>query len=257
MKKRKKYILFILTIFCISTTFADNKLARINDPDGFTNIRSGQGKDFPIIARVDTTDFILCDLNTKSDWIKVVTLDWISKDQVKGFIHKSRIQLIEKLDLKKQRQIIAKVLDEEKKLALRLQTSWQQKDSVTFKRTYKENDIFDEAKYTPILDYLPQYFRITNDTTIIQLLFSTMWADKNTANETPSYTIGKCYIDKPDVILGELRKLEDKEQKEFIISDIQWGLMGHFNVGEDGKSNNKQYKILEAKLDNEKQKPRP
>jgi len=250
-------LLFILTFFCISTAFSDNKLAKINDPDGFVNIHSGHGKNFPIIARVDTTDFILCDLETKSEWIKIVTLDWISKKQVEGFIHRSRIQLIEKLDLQKQRQIIAKVLNEEKKLALKLQTSWKQKDSVTFKKAYKENDIYDEAKYSPILDYLPQYFRITNDTTIIQLLFSAMWADENTANETPSYTIAKCYIDKPDVILYELRKLRNKKQKDFIISDIQWGLMNHFEVGEDGKSKNKLYKKLEVKLNNEKGKTRP
>ena len=244
-------LLFVLIVFFILTAFAGNKLARIKDPDGFVNIRKGQGKNFPIIAKVDTTDFILCDLETKSEWIKVVTLDWVSKDQVEGFIHRSRIQLIENLDLQEQNQIIKKVLNEEKKLALRLQTSFQQKDSVTFTKTYKESDIYSEAKYSPILDYLPQYFRNTNDTTIIQLLFSTIWADENTANEISSYTIGKCYIYKPDLILGELRKLNNTEQKEFIIRDIQWGMMGYFNVGEDGKSNNKQYKKLEAKLNNE------
>ena len=99
-------LLFILTVFCISTAFADNKLARINDSDGFTNIRSGEGKDFPIVATIDTTDFIYCDPTTKNDWVKVIAMKWQNGKQIEGFIHKTRIQIIEKLNNKEQKKIL-------------------------------------------------------------------------------------------------------------------------------------------------------
>ncbi|HET7733951.1 MAG TPA: hypothetical protein VFK73_08950 [Paludibacter sp.] len=250
MKRRKKYILFILTIFCISTAFADNKLARISDPDGFTNIRNGQGKNFSIVATIDTTDFIYCDPTTKNDWVKVIAMKWQNGKQIEGFIHKTRIQFLEKLDNKKQKDLLTEILRKQKNLAENFQKTWKIKDN---RETRHEVESYSDIKYSPILEILPRYFCATNDTTIIELLFATMWADKGSANEIPSFTIGECFVCKPDLIILELTKLTNKEERKFIINDIEWGLLNYFEVGEDGKSNNPQFKQLKLKLD--KQKP--
>ncbi len=252
MKKRKKYILFILTIFCISTAFADNKLARISDTDGFTNIRSGQGKDFPIVATIDTTDFIYCDPTTKDDWVKVIAMKWQNGKQIEGFIRKTRIQLVEKLDNKKQEKILTEILRKQKNLAENFQNSLKIQDN---KETRNKLELYSDIKYSPILEVLPKYFCATSDSTIIELFFSTMLADKGSANEIPSFTIGECFICNPDLVLRKLDKLTNKKEKKFIIDNIEWGLLNYFEVGEDGKSNNSQFKQLKLRLD--KQKPRP
>jgi len=245
-------LLLILTFFYISTAFADDKLARINDSDGFTNIRSGQGKDFPIVARIDTTDFIYCDPTTKNDWVKVIAMKWQNGKQIEGFIHKTRIQFIEKLDNKEQKKILVEILKKQKSLAEAYQKARKFKENT---KTRIEDEFYGDIKYSPILDILPKYFCTTNDTTIIELFFSTMWADKGSANEAPSYTIGECLVCKPDLIIQELAKLTDKKEKKFIIDQIEWGILNYFDVGEDGKSNNPEFKQLKFKLD--KQKPRP
>jgi len=249
MKRRKKYILFILTIFCISTAFADNKLARINDPDGFTNIRSGQGKDFPIIATIDTTDFIYCDPTTKNDWVKVITMKWQNGKQIEGFIRKTRIQFIEKLDNKEQKKILTEIFRKQKNLAENFQKTRKINDN---KETRNKLELYSDIKYSPILEILPKYFCATSDTTIIELFFSTIWADKGSANEIPSVSIGQCFVCKPDLVIRELEKLTNKREKKFIIDDIEWGLLNYFEVGEDRKSNNPEFKKLKLKLDKQK-----
>lgn len=252
MKRRKKYILFILTIFCISKAFADNKLARINDPDGFTNIRSGQGKDFSIVATIDTTDFFYCDPTTKNDWVKIGAMKWQNGKQIEGYIHRTRIQLIEKLDDKKQKELLTEILRKQKNLAENFQKTRKIKEN---KEARNKIELYSDIKYSPILEILPKYFCATSDTTIIELFFSTIWADKGSANEIPSFTIGECFICKPDLVIRELEKLTNKREKKFIIDEIEWGLLNYFEVGENGKSNNPEFKKLKLKL--EKQKPRP
>ena len=248
-KENMKNLLFILTVFYISTAFADNKLARINDSDGFTNIRSGQGKDFPIVATIDTTDFIYCDPTTKNDWVKVIAMKWQNGKQIEGFIHKTRIQFIEKLDNKEQKKILTEIFRKQKNLAEDFQKTRKIKDN---KETRNKLELYSDIKYSPILEILPKYFCATSDTTIIELFFSTMWADKGSANEIPSFTIGECFICKPDLVIRELEKLTNKREKKFIIDDIEWGLLNYFDVGEDGKSNNPEFKKLKLKLDKQK-----
>ena len=245
MKRKKAYILFILTIFCISTVFAENKLARINDSDGFTNIRSGQGKDFPIVGTVDSTDFFYCDPTTKNDWVKVIAMKWQNGKQIEGFIHKTRIQFVEKLDHKKQKILLTETLRKQLNLAESFQKTRKTKDN---REIRNEIELYTDIKYSPILEILPKYFCATSDTTIIELFFSTMWADKGSANEIPSVSIGQCFVCKPDLIIRELTKLTNKEEKTFIIDDIEWGLLNYFEVGEDGKSNNQEFKKLKLKL---------
>ena len=244
-------LLFILTVFCISTAFADNKLARINDSDGFTNIRSGEGKDFPIVATIDTTDFIYCDPTTKNDWVKVIAMKWQNGKQIEGFIHKTRIQFIEKLNNKEQKKILTEILRIQKNLAENFQKTRKIKEN---KETRNKLELYSDIKYSPILEILPMYFCASSDTTIIELFFSTMWADKSSANEIPSFTIGECFICKPDLVIRELEKLTNKREKKFIIEDIEWGLLNYFEVREDGKSNNPEFKKLKLKLDKQKQK---
>lgn len=62
-------------------------LARINDPDGYTNVRSGPGSDYAIIERIQKHQpFIV--LNEKGKWHKIFT-----PEKRTGYVHNSRIDL--------------------------------------------------------------------------------------------------------------------------------------------------------------------
>lgn len=62
--------------------------AFINDPDGYTNIRSSQGKNYSILGIIRTGEEFYTRVNYSEDWWQVKT-----KNGIIGYVHKSRIQL--------------------------------------------------------------------------------------------------------------------------------------------------------------------
>jgi hypothetical protein len=77
-----------------------------------------------------------------------------------------------------------------------------------------------------------------------------MWADKGSANEMPSYVIGNCFVCKTNIVIEQLMRIQNTEQKELILDLIQWGLMNHFSIDENEKSDDKEYNKLKIQLDN-------
>ena len=252
MNKQRKYILTILSFLCTLTIFAEEKLAIINDPDGFTNVRSGQGKEFPITDTIYKDEFFYCEWTEEGEWIKILAMKWRDSQQIEGYVHRSRIQLIENLNHKKQKELIVQILNRHNFLAENFRAT---KYVVTY--TYRttmlqELELYNDTKYSPILEFLPKYFCSTNDTEVLQLFFSTMWADKGSANETPSFTIGECFVCKTDIVVEQLKKIKNAEQKELILDHIECGLLNYFYVHEEGISDNKQYNKLKIRLENER-----
>lgn len=254
MTPMRIYILTFLTFFCSLTLFAENKLAIINDQDGFTFVRSGQGKDFNVVDTLFTDDFFYFQFVDNSEWAKVTA--WKGR-QVEGFVHKSRIQEVEKLVSKKQKELITKTLDRHRILADNFQSAWKAKDSLAYRKTVRELEFHSDTKYDPILTILPKYFCLTSDTKVLRLFFATMWADKGSANEMPSFSIGDCFICNPDLVIEQLTKIRNVEQKKSIFDHIEWGLLNHFYVDENGKSDNKEFNKLKTRLDNERKKTSP
>ena len=110
-------LLLILILFNHSQV--DQRLAIIIDKDKFTNVRSGQGLSFEVVDTVRANEFFYCEPTHTSDWYKVTLLKWYihSGEQITGYIHKSRVQIIEDLKISDQTAIILSVLKKEKQLA--------------------------------------------------------------------------------------------------------------------------------------------
>ncbi len=243
----------ILVFICSLTLFAENKLAIINDPDGFTFVRSGQGKEFKVVDTLFSDDFFNFQFIDNSDWAKVST--WKGR-QIEGFICRSRIQEIEKLNIKKQKELIEKTFEKHIIFAFNFQSVLKYNDIVT-RNAVNELEFHNDTKYDPILSILPKYFCLTKDVEVLQLFFATMWADKGSANEMPSFAIGKCFVCNPDLVIEQLTKIKIVEQKTLIFDHIEWGLLNYFDVEENGKSDNKEFNKLKARLDNERNKVIP
>lgn len=250
----RNYILTILFFFCSLTLFAENKLGIINDQDGFTFVRSGQGKDFKVVDTLFTDDFFYYQFINNSEWSQVTA--WKGR-QIEGFIYKSRVQEVEKLDRKKQKELITKILEKHRILADNFQNAWKSKDSIAYTITVRLLEFHSDTKYEPILNILPKYFCLTKDFEILQLFFEAMWADKGSANEMPSFSIGDCFICNPDLVIEQLTKIKTIEQKTFILDSIEWGLLNNFGIEENGKTDNKEFNKLKTLLDNERKKASP
>lgn len=70
-----------------STTDFGGQPAVINDPDGYTNIRSGQGTNFNILGVVYEGETFYAIRNNSSDWWRIK-----NKNGIIGYMHKSRIR---------------------------------------------------------------------------------------------------------------------------------------------------------------------
>ncbi len=237
-----KYTLLILFTFGTLSASAGYDLAIIHDADGFTNIRSGPGTHFKVIDTLFNEDFFYYEIDECSDWAKLTA--W-KGSQIEGYIHTSRIQQVSRLDSKKQKTLITKILIQQRKIAGGMRNS---KDSLDRYKYAQERNFYNDAKYEPVLQVLPHYFCATRDTQIIDLFFETMWADKGSASEIPGIYICDCFVCNPDLVSARLNKLQSKEQKLLILDKIAYGLMEHFQVDQDGNSSDKKYNELMARV---------
>ncbi len=256
MTTYKVTILFIWTFFSILTTNAENKLAQIKDPDGFLNVRSGKNANSAIVGKIEKGDFFYCE-KTKADWLKVVAFEWHDGQQVEGFVHRSRVQFIEALNISTQKKLLTTILLKQKALATTFQETCHSKGKIGYKSAVNELEKHTEVKYAPALEILPKYFSKTQDVELLQVFFSTMWADRGSADETSSFTIGECYILNPSTVLSQVRLLKNKDQRKLIYDHIEWGLQNHFQVDQEEKSSNKEYNVLKMRLDSARKKTSP
>ncbi len=254
MTSYKNYILPILTFFCSHSIFAEYKLAILKDPDGFTNVLNGPGKDFRIVDSLYTDDFLYFQLVDNPQWVKISA--WKGR-QIEGFIRASRVQEIEKLASTKQYEIISTVLNKRRLLKDNLFKTWNSNDSLSYRASLSELKIYNDTKYEPILEILPRYFCSTKDIKILQLFFASIWQDKSSINEMPSFTMGSFFICNSDLVIKQLYKIKSIEQKKSILNHIDWGLQNYFGVEQDAKTNNQEYKKFKARLDIEIKKVSP
>jgi len=63
------------------------RLAIINDPDGYTNVRKDKGSEYPIVGKIAANEVFIFTPNYYEDWWKVRNKD----GSVEGYMHKSRI----------------------------------------------------------------------------------------------------------------------------------------------------------------------
>lgn len=235
------YIIIILTWFCSSALLAESKLAIINEPDGYVSVRSGSDNSFQVIDTLFACDLFFVRIDELLDWACVTELNG---KQVEGYILKSKIQEVEKLETNFKKVLIAKTLERHRELATEFHFALKLKDSLALSKVFWELEIDNDAKYDPILSILPKYFCLTKDTTILQLFISTILADKGSANEMPSFTIGECFICKPDMLVEQINQISDQAQRETIFDSIEWGLRNYFDANEKGESENKEFKRL-------------
>jgi hypothetical protein len=251
-------LLLLLLIF--SDSLGSERLARVIDKDGFTNVRAGQGLSFDIVDTVTTDEFFYCETVDNSDWFKVRLLKWHSGDQITGYIHKSRIEIIEELSIEEQKRIILNVLNRQKLLADKFVEShkkynkeskkWNNSaDSILYRTTVGELELYSETAYSAILQLLPKTFCSTRDKLIMASFFATIWSDKGSANEGPSFAIGECFACDTKLLSDQIRQLKNKEQKKLIIADIEWGLLNKFSVDENKESSDPDFLKLKEQLD--------
>lgn len=253
MRKLVPVSVFIFFLFCVFTAKAEQTLCRIRDKDGYTNVRSKADISAPVVATINRDEFFYIE-SSGSEWIKISALKWDNGQQVEGYMHKSRIQVINKLDNDARRKLIGGILQQEEQLADRYQQAFESKNDQLRRDALQKLEEYGDLKYSPVLEILPDYFCKTKDAKLLSQLFKTMWADKGSANEQPTYTMGDCLACQPGLVLQVFGQIRNADQRDFIYHNLCDGLDYHFDNRTDRKIGDKQYLRYKAMLN--KAKPR-
>ncbi len=80
-----------LSFFLLCQLGLAQRMGMINDPDGYTNVRSGEGTNFDVIAKILEGERFKYFESESSNWWKIETVSY-HEAPVQGFVYKSRIQ---------------------------------------------------------------------------------------------------------------------------------------------------------------------
>jgi len=245
----RTFALIVFSVVFISGVSASNNLAQINDQDGFTNVRDSASSYSNIVGILTVEDFFVC-IPSPSTWWRVTAFknDSTGK-QLSGYVHSSRIQLIDSLDNTSKRALLIKVLDRHKSMATEFHAAFTSKNSPAYKSSRAALEKHSEENYTPILNTLSNYFCETGDTVVIQHFLAAIIADSGSANEMPCNALCQCYICFPAAVISQVLQFKNLRQRAILFEDIEYGLLNHYDVSEDGKSSNRDYLRLREQLD--------
>lgn len=223
-----KYTITILSFLIQFQSYSqDWKPARISDKDGYVLLREGPGKESSVIDTIKEQEYFYC-IPSDSEWWEVIP--FYHKNNA-GYVHKSRICLLESLPLKEMKNAITTVFIKQERLAKAFVESvakidkktnhWEtEEDSVSYLESRTKKERHSETYYNPILDILPLYYCKTKDTAVIIQLYHTLWADRGSANEAPAWALGYCFVCEPELTALSLKSLpgEIKEKAKGMIA---------------------------------------
>ena len=260
-KTKNKYMYqLILTSICTLLLgiecLAQTKIAIIKDKEGYAYIQSSKNTDFDIVGEIKSDAFFYCD-KLVGDYYPVVARQWSEinehyGNQLKGFLHKSHVQIVEALPAAEQKRIVGNALREYRNII----DPNQRNDSKSTVDSSKENSyplevsFFYEVKYEQILGFFADYYCKTKDTETLGLLFSTMWSNNNTASEIPAMVVCESYLCNEQLYLSEFHKIKDHAKLDYIKGNTNWGLLRHFDIDPESKNiTNKEYLRLSEQLE--------
>lgn len=216
-------------------------LAIINDPDGFTCIRSDKGKEFPAIDTVRKEAFFYCYGDTTASWINVQ-----NPIGSNGYMHKSRIMFFSALDSAKQYRLILNGFN----AIIRCEKAYWKNSG---KRTKEEslrlnrerNEIYD-GKFVPAYSAMEELFCKKADSVLFCAFIKTLPYVSGSADEELYCVPAKCWLCNQDFVNNLLCHLPDKKERDSVRKHIKTGLQ---MSGMDANYKPEELKKMYAKLD--------
>jgi len=181
------------------------ELAIINDPDGYTNIREGQGTHTKILAKIVKDEIFYFIPSKISPWWEASKINGI-----KGYVHKSRIYPLKDMSNKEKNEFISKIFNIELNLAKNKRKSFE---------FHTEWVNFHETSFVPILDIFSKYICEHKDISVLELFMDILVAEPGSADESPSFALGEIYLCHP----GWTLKAVKQRKSDLINGQLEWG----------------------------------
>jgi hypothetical protein len=234
----KGLIILIIGLLIPILNFGQSELAMINDPDGYVNIRADKSTDSEILFKIMEGDFFLCKPTT-DNWWKVD--NFYSRS---GFAHISRIRLIRDLTEKQQHDLIINSITGLNDYRLKYDSLRLILPNEERMKLLREFEDFEETIYTPLLPFLSGLFCKNKDTDLLDKYLKIMIINQMSANESPAWTLGDCYLCQPDLVIKRIDNYSGKD-RGFLRSML---IFGFENVTWKRESEIENYDELKNKL---------
>lgn len=188
--KSKGIVIILILLGSLELFCQDMRLAVIHDSDGYTNVREGKSNKSEIIGRINTNEpFSIKD--SGESWIEIYKPTYFKP--LVGFVHKSRIQVINELPRSGKRHIIKNIFEEELRL-IKLK-DWE---------GYHDHH---EPRFDFILDFAGDFIVSTKDNELLTLLIQTIKINVGSADEKPISILGGIFLREPDWTIEQIERI--------------------------------------------------
>lgn len=239
----KKFAVLIGLLFSHFMQAQEWHIAVINDADGFTFVRSGNGKIFSVVDTIWKDAFFYCTGDTTHQWIPVQLP--MGKP---GFMHRSRIIFFHELDSAKQHDLI---LDAFRKTVENHNSYWTKvkkcpKEKIVFLNM--ERDRIYEENYIPAYTAFQKLFCTRPDSILLVAFFKTLQPLSGSADEGKDWKTAECWLCNPNFVENIICHWKNENERQTIISSIETGMaMSEYDAQFTPAELKKKYASLEKK----------
>lgn len=216
MKNVFLFLLLALSASCYSQSWT---LAVINDPDGYSLIRSGKGKEFSVIDTVKKDWFFYCTGDTSPQWISVMN----SSTDKQGFLHKSRIRLFNSLPREEQQRLLLAAFDATIAGEKALDKSLSGPHPVYLSARNSMESI-SEGRYIPAITALGESFALHPDSIVFCAFVRTLPWVSGSADETTPSVCASCWLSQTAFVDRIICHWENEREREAFIANVEAGI---------------------------------
>lgn len=241
-------IAVVLLMEIAGVTVRAQQVARIAGEGSYLNIREKPSSDSKIIGTFKAGELFYV-LAEEDSWRKATSI--YSKE---GYVFSPRIELIDSLPDAQLQNLFNHIFENEKVYADNFSLAFSKYNSVKKKfnsRTDSLNDAkarrqlenYYDGKFSPLVEMYADYFCRTADTVTLQNLFAAIWANNGSANESPAWCLGKCFVCNSALMKKQIAQLTIAQQK-YIESQTEYGLYNVYDVDVDSTDSNAEFNAL-------------
>lgn len=220
----------------LSLSAQDWKTGIINDPDGYTNIRSGKGSNFEIVDKILTNELFSYVDSSNENWLMVKITKCNCDEphrlynEITGFVHRSRIQGLNELEQLARKKIFSEIFSTELDLYKQIMNS-SEKETKEYKRINGKRKVFHDYQFDASLVSFVKYLCEFKDTELMNEYLNLLEEEKGFADESPMFALGRIFICQPDWTFEQMTKHIG------LMKHFEWGFMNVIYSKTESESN--------------------